>query len=232
MPRLRKQIRKPQRKRSEVMIHVHLLDASNRLQQYRNKLLEIGHKTVARVQEMMPIEQVNVVLCFNPLGVSAETGIGGFAPSNDTVFVYLNPNTPSFTASLEHQFPAAIAHELHHAMRWHNPGYGQTLIEAFVSEGLAQAFEIPFLGHELPVLSQLKEPQGLNELMELARLEYHHDLSIYHEWFGGFNARNIPRNAGYAIGFEIVKQYLEKADTTAGEVYAVTAKEILETLNA
>jgi uncharacterized protein YjaZ len=214
------------------MIHVHLLDASNRLQQHRDQLLEIGQQTVARVQEMMPIEQVNVVLCFNPLGVSAETGIGGFAPSNDTVFIYLNPNASSFAESLEHQFPAAIAHELHHAMRWNDPGYGQTLIEAFVSEGLAQAFELPFLGNESAVLSQLKEPQRLNELMELARLEYHRDLSIYHEWFGGYNARNIPRNAGYAIGFEIAKKYLEKANTTAGAAYAVTAKTVLEVLNA
>jgi uncharacterized protein YjaZ len=180
------------------MIQVHLLDASNRLQQNRDKLLEIAQQTVARVQEMMPIEQVNVVLCFNPLGVAAETGIGGFAPSNDTVFIYLNLNTPGFAESLEHQFPAAIAHELHHAMRWNDPGYGQTLIEAFVSEGL----------------------------------EYHRDLSIYHEWFGGYNARNTPRNAGYAIGFEIAKRYLEKANTTAGAVYAVTAKEVLEVLNA
>jgi uncharacterized protein YjaZ len=214
------------------MIHVHLLDASNRFQQHRDQLLEIGQQTAARVQEMMPIEQVNVVLCFNPLGVAAETGIGGFAPSNDTVFIYLSPKASSFTESLEHQFPATIAHELHHAIRWNNPGYGQTLIEAFVSEGLAQAFEIPFLDGQSPVLSHLEEPQRLNELLELARLEYHQDLSIYHEWFGGYNARNIPRNAGYALGFEIVKRYLEKANTTAGAAYAVTAKTVLETLEA
>ncbi len=214
------------------MIHVHLLDASNRLQQHRNQLLEISQQTVNRVQEMMPIEQVNVVLCFNPLGVSPKTGIGGFAPSNDTVLIYLNPTVPNFLANLKHQLPAAIAHELHHAIRWSNPGYGQTLIEAFISEGLAQAFEIPFLGNESPVLAQLKEPQRLNDLLELARLEYHHDLSIYHEWFGGYNARNIPRNAGYAIGYEIVRRYLEKADTTAGAAYAVTAKTVLETLEA
>jgi uncharacterized protein YjaZ len=208
------------------VINVHLLDASNRFAKTRDQILELTQNTIARVQEMMSVDQVNVILCYNPLGTMPNS-VGGFAPSNDTALIYLDSNSADFESNLEHQLPSVIAHELHHAIRWNNPGYG-----TFVSEGLAQAFELPFLDGRMPVFSQLEESERLNELMDLARLEFHHDLSIYHEWFGGYNARNIPRLSGYAIGFEIVRQYLEKADTTAGAAYAVTAQTVLETLEA
>lgn len=40
--------------------------------------------------------------------------------------------------------PATIIHELHHCSRSAGRGYGRTLLEALVSEALAQHFEADF----------------------------------------------------------------------------------------
>ncbi len=212
------------------MINIQLLDASGRLREYQDFILRQSHQTVAQIQSLMPIDNVDVVICFNPIGAMGHY-IGGFSPSNDVVFIYLNQLEKSdFENSLKNQLPSIIAHELHHAIRWIKPGYGNTLVETFITEGLAQAFELHFLGNELPIFSKLAEPERLSELMDLARPEFNHDLSIYMDWFAGNQKRNIPQSAGYALGFDIIKRYLEKANTTAGAAYAVDANSILETL--
>jgi uncharacterized protein YjaZ len=213
------------------MIHVHLLDAAEHLREHRETILERTNQTIARVCEMIPVKQVDVLIIKNPSWTIPSIGLGGLSPNAHLVQVSLDPSHPDFRQNLEHELPPLLAHELHHALRWHNPGPGETLLTALVMEGLAQAFEIPFRDGQPPEYAILKEPSRMNELMDLARLEfdkpYDHDV-----WFFGKDAPRIPTWTGYALGYEIVKQYLEKAKTTAGKAYAVTAKEVLEILEA
>jgi hypothetical protein len=53
----------------------------------------------------------------------------------------LDPDNPNFERSLgDGDLRRTIAHEVHHCMRMAGPGYGWTLGEALVSEGLAGQF--------------------------------------------------------------------------------------------
>ena len=211
------------------MVHVHLLDAAGHLEEFRSEILEETDQTIARVCNLIPVKQVDVLIIENPSWTIPEIGLGGLSPNAHFVQVSLDPNHPDFRQNLKRELPPLLAHELHHALRWHNPGPGETLLTALVMEGLAQAFEIPFRNGQPPTYAILKNPSQMNELIELARLEfdkpYDHDV-----WFFGKEASRIPTWAGYALGFEIVQRYLEKANTTAGNAYAVTAKTVLETL--
>jgi uncharacterized protein YjaZ len=232
MPRLTKQIRKLQRKRSEVMIHIHLLDAAGHLHEHREHILERTDQTVQRVRELIPVEHVDVMIVENPSWTIPNVGLGGYSPTPHLVQIWLDPNVTDFEHNLERELAPTLAHELHHAIRWHNPGYGQTLLEAMVTEGLAQAFEIPFRDGQVPQYAILENPARMDELMELAQLEFQNTTYDHNGWFFGSKARDIPRWTGYALGFEIAKRYFEKADTTAGAAYAVTAKTVFETLEA
>jgi uncharacterized protein YjaZ len=214
------------------MIHVHLLDAAEHLREHREDILEQTDRTVRRVRELIPVEQVDVMIVENPSWTIPNVGLGGYSPTPNLVQIWLDPNVPDFKHNLEHELAPTLAHELHHAIRWHNPGYGQTLLEAMVTEGLAQAFEISFRDGQVPYYAILQNPSRMDELMDLARLKFHNAPYDHNGWFFGNETRGIPNWAGYALGFEIVKQYLEKANTTAGKAYAVTAKTILETLEA
>ncbi len=212
------------------MVNIHLFDASGRLNHYKDDILALSHQTVTKVQTLMPVKNVDIMLCINQTGATNHS-ISGFAPSNDVVIIYLNQlQRPDFENNVKLQLPSIIAHELHHTMRWVKPGYGQTLVETFITEGLAQAFELDFLENSLPVFAKLTEPERLSELMDLARSEFHHNLSVYVDWFAGNQKRHIPQSAGYALGFDLVQRYLEKANITAGLAYAVDAKTVLETL--
>jgi uncharacterized protein YjaZ len=231
MLRLIKQIRR-KRKRSEVMIHVHLLDAAEHLREHREHILERTDQTVRRVRELIPVEQVDVMIVENPSWTIPNVGLGGYSPTPHLVQIWLDPNVTDFKHNLERELAPTLAHEFHHAIRWHNPGYGQTLLEAMVTEGLAQAFEVPFRDGQIPRYAILEHPSRMNELMKLSRLEFQNTTYDHNGWFFGSEARDIPKWTGYALGFEIVKRYLEKANTTAVAAYAVTAKTVLKTLEA
>jgi uncharacterized protein YjaZ len=231
MPRLTRRIRRPRRNGSDDVIHVHLLDAAGHLREYREEILERTHHTIAQVRALMPVEQVDVLILENPSWTIPSIGLGGLSANAHFVQVSLDPSHADFKQNLERELPPLLAHELHHAMRWHGPGPGETLLTALVMEGLAQAFELPFRNGQPPEWAILKDPSRMDELMNLARLEF--DKAYDHDvWFFGKDAPRIPTWTGYALGFEIVKNYLEKADTTAGKSHAVTAQEVLATLEA
>jgi uncharacterized protein YjaZ len=214
-------------------MNVHFFDASSRLAEYRTTILEQTELAVSRIQKMLPLGDVDLVLCANETGAIYPGGFGGTAPSADVVILYFDRNSPQFQEQLETRLQATLAHELHHAARHAHPGYGRIMVEALVTEGLAQHFELPFLNGKRPVLSQLKQPERLPELMTLARAEFQHDLATaYVDWFAGNRALNIPTSAGYVIGFELVGQYLEKTGQDAGAAYNVTAQEVLAVLEA
>lgn len=100
-----------------------------------------------------------------------------------------------------------LCHEYHHAIRWDGPGYGDTLGEALVSEGLAQVFV-----HE--VIQCLPEPweimpPDLDVRTTCKRAydgfddpDYAHD-----EWF--FGSGSLPNWTGYALGKALVARHLQ-----------------------
>jgi uncharacterized protein YjaZ len=63
-----------------------------------------------------------------------EQGVCGYAPDDKKIELYL---ALSREKDWQIYFPRTIAHEWHHLARWRGPGYGETIAEAIISEGLA-----------------------------------------------------------------------------------------------
>ena len=212
------------------MIQVHLLDAANHLGEYRQRILELAEQTVAKAQGLLPVDQVDVMIVRNPTWTIPESGFGGYCPEPHLVQIWLDPSAQNFAEKLELELAATLAHELHHAVRWHNPGYGKTLLEAMVTEGLAECFETLFRNAQTPFYAAPFEKTEMNALLQRAKLEFEHSNYNHAAWFFGSETQNLPRWTGYKLGFEIVRHYLEQTNQTAAQACAVEAKTVLETL--
>lgn len=160
-----------------------------------------------RVDAVMPITGVTIRVRANPAGVIGELGLGGFAPSGREVLLSFDPASPMLPAALDSDLGPMVAHELHHARRWQTVGYGGTLRAAMVSEGLADHFSIEVFGVERPMWSEALDSAGIESMLDRAEPTW--DGPYDHAtWFYGTTS-SVPRWAGYTVGFELVRRYLD-----------------------
>ena len=160
----------------------------------------INHKIQSHYTDF----RVDVLVCGTDFGVVPEIGMGGTCFKRSLVTISIDPDNISLDKQLRSgKFKQVLAHELHHAIRYNVLDYGVTLGEALVSEGLADHFACDLLSEE-PLLWTSGNPQNWRDLMFRAELELESDLYNHAEWF--FGEGELPRWAGYAIGFELVQE--------------------------
>ncbi len=166
-----------------------------------------------RVDRLLRISApVAVRVAVNPKAAIPEVGVGGFTdPASGAVTISLSaharvPVRESLTVWLR----MAVAHELDHSKRiLDGPGYGSTLGEALVSEGLADTFGVYAYPHTPPIpWDQALQPSQLHRLGAIARdSAAMTDTSHVHSvWFYGVG--DLPRWAGYTIGASWVRHFL------------------------
>lgn len=183
---------------------LHVMNAAQKLTpQQAEDIREILQAALEKHARQLEVNGVDVALHITPWGLP-ETGIYGYAPLGHYVELTVNPDNPNFAACWRTELPATLAHELHHAKRWQGAGYGQTMLEVLVSEGLAQHYEKAERGKPPPYALP---PANLPELWQQAAPLLNSTDFGYEAWFFGSEAQNLPRWAGYALGFELVRRY-------------------------
>lgn len=120
-------------------------DGAGELREHEAAIRELLTSTLARVTAVLPLTDLTIAVIPDASRAIGGYGVGGFTPNARTVEVYVDPAFPGLAQVLEDRLPPLAAHELHHAKRWGGPGYGRTLLEAMVSEGLADHFSIELL---------------------------------------------------------------------------------------
>jgi len=192
-------------------INLHILNASGRLNDTSDQIEKEFHCAVDKISKTIPLSDTDIVIYDNPHGIIPELGIGGYTPSPHLVFIYIDPGFPNLSNMLSETFKRTLAHEMYHALRWKNPGYGKTLLEALITEGLADHFDIEVFGQLPHPWSRAVLYKEKKSLIDLVKKEYNNkcDRKVYKEWFLGWGSRGIPRWSGYTVGFEIVKKYLK-----------------------
>lgn len=183
----------------------------------------IVRDAVADVEELIELPPVAIIVKVDPDGAIPERGDGGFSdPSDGTVTISLDPSFPRFRWTLETSLPLTIAHELHHSARaLDGPGYGATLRQAIVTEGLADHFslEVNSSARPPPWTRALKE-RSLCRWWKRAEKDFELGRSYDHlVWFFG-RGGDMPRWTGYTLGFELVRSYLDRhpGESAAGLV--------------
>lgn len=124
-------------------ITIHILNAQGKLTVHCKWLRTTLTDTYVQVTRLMPTPSVDVIVKAGK-SVIPEKGHAGFCPESGVIYITVDPENPAFCKNVAHSIERMFAHELHHAARWAGPGYGSTLGEALVSEGLAAIFLLSF----------------------------------------------------------------------------------------
>ncbi len=183
-----------------------------------NAVLESTAKTIGRVSSALGLRNVTVDIAFDSRRSIPGYGVGGYTPNARSVLIWLDPTARNVPDLISRRLAWIVAHELHHSVRWRTPGYGSTLLEAMVSEGLADQFALQVLGGTTPPWTSALSTEDVASVHQRAASAMNVDGYDHAEWF--FGSGSIPRWAGYTLGFNIVRRYLESnpGSTPAGLV--------------
>jgi hypothetical protein len=174
-------------------------------------LKESARKVHARVERFLPHTWPDIVIDARP-GPRNLIAAGGHAePGSGFVYVEIYPQFHGdFETQLPFDFRNALVHELNHSHRiWDGPGYGRTLLEAFISEGLAEAFTLQMYPKAELLSESALTPEEKRSIWPMARpLLHERDTSEGHDrWF--FGKGDLPNATGYSLGLSIVQSYLQ-----------------------
>lgn len=161
---------------------------------------------IITISTLMPTSDLQIRIVDDPQLVIPEIGMGGFNPNEHEVMLSIDAGFNDLEVTLEENVIPQLAHELHHAKRRRSVGYGNTLLEAVVSEGLADHFSIQVAEIAPPPWSVALTGEELQILIDKASNSWHQPYDRG-EWFFG-TGTGIPKWAGYAIGYELVKNHL------------------------
>jgi uncharacterized protein YjaZ len=133
--------------------------------------------------------------------------MGGFNPNGSEVIISVDPDATMLEESVRDELGPTVAHEIHHARRRRAVGYGSTLLQAMISEGLADHFAIEVFGVDAPPWSTALDAPTTDSLRIVAEGEWNARPYDHARWFYGTEP-DIPRWTGYTVGFDLVADYL------------------------
>ena len=187
----------------------HFLDARGRLALNRPWLTRTINDAVERVRVLADPGDLDVAVCPDP-EVPGETGHAGQCLGPGQILLNVDPSNPALTRNRNGALQRTVSHELYLSMRAEGPGYGATLGEGLVSEGLALHFEAMAYGDpdipEGPDLEAILTP-ALRE----AVASWDSRVFDREAWFAGPKGRAI----GHALGYRIVGQALRTGRASA-----------------
>ncbi|HXS15069.1 MAG TPA: DUF2268 domain-containing putative Zn-dependent protease [Candidatus Saccharimonadales bacterium] len=210
-------------------LHFHILKESGRLDRYISQVEKVCKDAEKKIVQVLPVKNVDIVIQDNPYYAIPEKGMGGHTRTPHIVVVSIDPASPALSANFNEELLDTLAHELHHAARWQTVGYGETLLQTMVSEGLADHFASETVGEKyVQPWDKALTPEQFNENSEKAKQEFNNKDYNHSEWFFGSKERHIPRWAGYTLGYQLVEKYLHNhAGQTAASLYKTKAEEFL-----
>lgn len=206
-------------------IQIHILRASGRLKLYEKELKRTIKKCITISKRYLPLKDIDIVVLDNPKSAINHLGVGGYTADGHTLYINLNPEYQNFNKTINTHLFRTLVHELHHVMRCRTVGYGETLLEALISEGLADHFEIELTTEGPQAWDKVLSEKQINIFLKKAQKEFHNKNYSHTDWFFGSEKRRIPEWTGYSLGFYLVKKYLEKhQEKKASSLYNVEAK--------
>lgn len=180
---------------------------SGRLSAQHATIERIVKQTVVQVRAFIPVDGTTIWVDAGTANVIDVIGFGGRADSGSIVRLTFDPNSSVMASSLETELFPLLAHEMHHIGRQRTVGYGNTLLEAMISEGLADQFSVEIAGVDPPPWSRALTSSQLASLSARARDEWFSTSYSHDAWFYGTTS-SIPLWAGYTIGFEMTGDFL------------------------
>jgi uncharacterized protein YjaZ len=206
---------------------LHILNADGSLNAWVGRITDAFSRGCALVASRIPVGAVDVIVYNDADYVVPELGMSGFCTSPHRMYLPLDVGNPGLSTSFETVFQGFLAHELHHCARRSLSGFADTLAQALVSEGLACCFESELPGGSVPMYATRVSGPALEAVRARATAELDRPLSGWGEWFFGEREPDIPVHAGYALGHDVVSEWLRRHGRTAANSFAVPASQVL-----
>jgi len=187
-------------------MNLHFLDARGALSELRNWLDERLSDVFEKGSALLRSAPVDVVVKAGTR-VLSEKGHLGYATEPGLIYVTVDPANPALAANADASLERMFVHELHHAARWDGPGYGNSLGEALVSEGLAGHFAQEIYGGPPEPWERLSSDE-IRRYVTRAAQEWGNRGYDHEAWF--FGTSDLPGQLGYSMGFQLVADHLTR----------------------
>lgn len=211
------------------------------LSEARNSNVPIASLTgadLARIDSLLPGPPTTVTLTVgNPDQILPVTGTSGFTdPESGAITIGLYSSWSDEPPDVTRWLARTLARQVSHSVRiTTGPGFGTTLLDQLVSEGIATAFDqSAFPGPPDPWAGELSSRQECQQWRQLKPLTRR--AGLYSQVMTGgavsravFGESTMPLLTGLAVGYHIVADYLaahrgvtwsELATTPGRTVYA------------
>ena len=215
---------------------LHFLEAEASLEPWRARIAaecEQSHdRLAALLAPDLAMPRVDVLIERRAGGGIPEIGISGRAYRPNCLSVALDPDNPAFTANFEAgKLSRTLAHELHHCLRFAAAGYGHTLGESLVSEGLADQFNREANGGTGQIWNHVLTPAEWAAVLPLAEPVLAAQSYNHLTWFfGGQTSKGdpVPRWTGCTLGYHLVGTYLSlHPDVRPSRMVGIPAADML-----
>jgi len=216
---------------SKMKVCVQFLEVKKNLDKAEFKLLNrIVNKHAQTAGSLLGVSSVNITVYPNAGFTIPETGEGGYTVSGDWFHIYIDPTKKKseIRNTIEKIIPETIYHEMSHVARWNTTGYGLSLLDAIITEGLATVFaDEQWSDYEAPwAHSSKKEIISLLNIFK-QRDKKKDDFYNHEEWFYGTD--NLPRWIGYKIGFHVIKSFRKNnRDISWSKIMEMTSDRIVK----
>ena len=191
---------------------LHWLEATADLGPWKDAVAAELEATWRHIEASLAPPRLDILVQRMPGAGIAEIGLVGHAYRPGLFALTLDPVNPNFEASLhDGTLRRMVVHEVHHCMRMAAIGYGRTLGDALVSEGLAGRFTQWVFGSSPEPWERAVDADTLRahapDQAALDAIDYGHDA-----WFYGVGGQR-PRWLGYTMGHQIVGTWLDLVGT-------------------
>lgn len=183
-----------------------IANVTHSLDKQVDKIERAYKNAAATAEKLLGLGEIDVVCISDASMVIPEIGVGGYTPDRYLSYLYVDPE---FDIT-EQEIYNTLCHELHHAKRYDGEGYGKTLFDSMIFEGLAVAFEEEVSGSQAFMPSQLASRGDTESLVQ--KVKRHFDATDFEHfrWFIFDKSGKLPRWAGYEVGYYLVQQYLAR----------------------
>lgn len=193
-------------------------------------LLKSARSAAERAAKELKIEWPITITIF-PYARDAipETGVGGYCGSQFWVQITADMTGKEHPIStiIDTEIPATVFHEMNHARRCATIGYGTTLNQEIISEGIASVYEVTSVPNAVVPWAKYDEKE-IEGLLALYRAHGSGQSNSFDHaaWF--FGTSDLPKWIGYKLGVYFVQEFLKKNPTLSPiDLIDIKAEEII-----
>lgn len=194
--------------------HLHPLNARHGLTRILSDIRAAARLAVARVGEHADLPDFDLVIRAATGAGHPKGGLAARSPAPGVI--EMAQDVDRFDPDL---FIRALVRHACHLIRWDGPGYGKSLGEALVSEGLAGHFVVQVLGGQPDAVDATVPAPGAARLAmnEWARRDYDHA-----RWFMG--GGDLKNGTGFGLAHRLIAAHLAtNSDSSAASLAQMRA---------